>query len=149
MVRSGRRWPTMGFVPSRGPGPWGAEGAMKRAWLLVVLLSVAAVAQQAAPPPEQSTSPAQKETPPSYADLYCAGFITNEPINHANLVVGGAETPNEFLYATHDMLFLKGTGYQVGQQLTVVRELKDPNRFEAFSGQSALLNQLGQPYAEL
>ncbi len=122
---------------------------MKRTLLLLVLVTAVAAAQQAAPPPVQSTNLVEKETAPSYSDVYCAGFVTNEPINHANMVAGGAEAPTGTLYGMNDTLFLSGGGYQVNQQLTVVRELQDPNRFEPFAGQRALLNEIGQPYAEL
>src|SRR5580704_13846634 len=46
-------------------------------------------------------------------------------------------------------VYLAGKGYQVGQKYAVVRELRDPNRYEIFTGQHALLKTMGQPYSEL
>ena len=45
--------------------------------------------------------------------------------------------------------FLAGQGYQTGQQYEIVRELVDPNQYELFAGQHAMLKAMGQPYAEL
>jgi hypothetical protein len=47
------------------------------------------------------------------------------------------------------MIYMAGGGYQTGQQYTIVRELRDPNEYELFEGQHALLHATGQPYSEL
>lgn len=122
---------------------------MKKALILLVLLTAVAAAQQAAPPPVQATNLVEKPLAPSYSDLYCAGFVTAQPISPANFVAGGADTPNEFMYADRDTLFLKGSGYQVNALFTIIRQVTDPNRFSVFEGQSALLARMGKPYAEL
>ena len=85
---------------------------------------------------------------PTYSDLYCAGFVSKQLLPNANFVTGGLNTPNTTKFVNGDLIYLTGGGYQVGQQYTVVRELKDPNQLELFQGQDKLIKQAGQPYAE-
>jgi hypothetical protein len=132
--------------------------------LLLVLLAVGAYAQQ---PDASSTSgsgdsdtpqgtlstrvsfPIERVQTPTYADLYCAGFVNKQVLPNANFVAGGLDTPNTTKFVNGDILYLAGTGYQAGQQYSILRELQDPNRYELFAGQHALLKSMGQPYAEL
>jgi hypothetical protein len=137
-------------------------GKMKKTGLLLVLLlAAAAFAQQAGsadanepatPDKTQFTRvsfPIERVQTPTNADLYCAGFISKEPVPNVNFVAGGLETPNTTKFVNGDMIYLAGGGYQAGQQYTIVRELQDPNRYELFDGQHALLHSTGQPYSEL
>lgn len=134
----------------------------KTGLLLIPLLAVAAVAQQsgktAANPSDQNTPtgtmftsvsfPTERVQTPTSTDLYCAGFVS-KPVGNTKFVAGGLQSPNTTKFVNGDMIFLSGGGYQVGRQYTVVRELRDPNRYELFPGQHAMLNATGQPYAEL
>src|SRR5207245_8864675 len=86
---------------------------------------------------------------PTYADLYCAGFITKQLLPDANYVAGGLQTPSNTKYITGDIVYLTGQGYQPGAEYTIVRELRDPNKFEAYAGQHHLVAATGQPYAVL
>jgi hypothetical protein len=86
---------------------------------------------------------------PTYADLYCAGFINKEALPDANYVGGGLNTPSTTKYVNGDIVYLHGHGYQPGAQYTVIRELHDINEFEAFPGQHELLKQAGHPYEEV
>ncbi|HKS71753.1 MAG TPA: hypothetical protein VJQ82_01070 [Terriglobales bacterium] len=130
---------------------------MKKTGLLVLLLTAAAFAQNSADAPEtpdktQFTNagfPIERVQTPTNADLYCAGFINKQPLPNVNFVAGGLETPNTTKFVNGDMIYLTGSGYQTGQQYTIVRELQDPNEYELFDGQHALLRATGQPYAEL
>ncbi len=118
--------------------------------MLVVLLSVAVLAQeQAAPPPVQATNLVERVAAPTYSDLYCAGFITRQAVDHSKSVAAGAETPHSTLFTTGETVFLKGGGFQENEQYMIVRELRDPNSYELFPGQRRLLSEAGQPYAEL
>lgn len=133
----------------------------KTGLLLVLLLAAAAFAQQAGsadanepatPDKTQFTRvsfPIERVQTPTNADLYCAGFISKQPVPNVNFVAGGLETPNTTKFVNGDMIYLAGGGYQTGQQYTVVRELQDPNEYELFAGQHALLHATGQPYSEL
>jgi hypothetical protein len=86
---------------------------------------------------------------PTYADLYCAGMISKQLLPNANYVAGGLQTPNTTKYVTGDVVYLAGSGYQPGAQYSIVRELRDMNKYEVYPGQHALLAVTGQPYAEL
>ena len=138
---------------------------MKKTVLLMslLLLVTAAQAQQAdsssansaAEPSPQGTSPTSVSFPvervqtPTHADLYCAGFLTKQSVPNANFVAGGLHTANTTKFVSGDMIYLGGSGYQSGQEYTILRALKDPNKYELFAGQNSLIKATGQPYAEL
>src|SRR5258708_33612185 len=94
------------------------------------------------------TFPVERVQKPTHADLYCAGFLGKE-ISRSNFVAGGLDSPFTTQYASGELLYLKGKGYEVGQEYTIVRELTDPNRYELFAGQWAAVKAAGQPYEEL
>lgn len=133
----------------------------KTGWLLLLLcLALAAAAQQADPGatdqaapqgtiPTTASFPIERPQTPSKADIYCAGFVNKQVLPNANFVAGGLNTPNTTKFVNQDLIYLSGHGYQTGQQYTVLRELVDANRYEMFPGQQAMLNAMGQPYAEL
>jgi hypothetical protein len=134
---------------------------MKKTGLLLLLcLAVAAAAQQADSTSTDKTAPQgtlittrsfpiERVQTPTHADLYCGGFVSKQLAADANFVAGGMESPNTTKFATDDIIFLAGHGYEAGQQYEIVRELQDPNQYELFAGQHAMLKAMGQPYAEL
>jgi len=95
------------------------------------------------------TFPTERVQTPTYADLYCAGFISKQRLPDADFVAGGLQTPNTTKFATGEIVYLAGGGYQSGAQYSIVRELRDPNRYENFRGQHAATAAAGQPYAEI
>ena len=134
---------------------------MKKTGLLLLLcMTAAAAAQQADPnPANQSTPegtvptsvsfPVERVQTPTSSDLYCAGFVNKQVLPNSNFVLGGLESPNTTKFVNNDLIYLAGHGYQAGQQYTIVRELRDANRYEIFAGQHSMLAAMGQPYAEL
>src|ERR1700685_3579474 len=94
--------------------------------LLLVLLSAGAYAQQAdanlsagsdadRPQGHVSTTvsfPIERVQTPTYADLYCAGFVTKQLLPNANFVAGGLQTPNTTKFVNGEMVYLAGGGYQ-------------------------------------
>ena len=129
---------------------------MKKTGLLLTLcLVMAAHAQQADQPAPDGTQitnvnfPTERIETPTRSDLYCAGFVNKELLPNANFVAGGLDTPNSTQFAEGEILYLAGKSYELGKQYTIVRELRDPNRYENFAGQYAMLKAMGQPYAEL
>ena len=132
---------------------------MKKIGLFVLLAALAASAQDSSGAADanapQGTSPTSVSFPveriqtPTYADLYCAGFINKSLLPNANYVAGGLQTPNTTKFVTGDIVYLAGAGYTIGGQYTVVRELKDQNRYEVFPGQAKALAATGQPYGEI
>jgi hypothetical protein len=120
---------------------------MKTVALLLALGAPLAFSQGA--PKHATTNLSERVQAPSYADMYCSGFITNEDHGKGSYVVAGAESPNQTQFRQGDIVFLEGGGLQEGYRLSVIRELRDPNRSRAYAGQVAAVSALGQPYAEL
>ena len=121
------------------------------ALVLVLLAAVAVVAQQPAGPAPQmaATNLTQRVAAPTMSDVYCAGFITNQIVPETNFVVAGWATPHQTKYADRDYIYIQGGSYADGTQLSVVRHLHDPNRYQAFPGQNMAISAVGEPYADL
>lgn len=130
---------------------------MKKIGLLLLLcVSVAANAQAGADAASGAQTvqtaasfPFERIQAPTNADLYCAGFISQQAQPNANYVAGGLNTPNTTRFVNGDLLYLAGSGYQLEKEYTILREITDPNRHEAFDGQYKMIKSIGQPYAEL
>jgi hypothetical protein len=137
---------------------------MKKTGLLVLLLATAAWAQtavdggvteaaSAAAPdgtvPTTASFPVERVPTPTYADLYCAGFISKQLLPDAHYVSGGITTPFVTKYERGDIVYLHGGGYATGAEYEIVRALKDIDEYEMFPGQRKLIKQTGQPYAEI
>jgi hypothetical protein len=134
---------------------------MKKTGLFVLLLATAAWAQSSpdasAPAAEapQGTAPTtnsfavERVQTPTYADLYCAGFINKQNLPDANYVIGGLQTPSTTKFTRGDMIYLQGTGYAAGAEYEIVRALRDINEYEMYPGEKKLLKETGQPYQEI
>jgi hypothetical protein len=134
---------------------------MKKTGLLLLLtvtatLAVAQDATMVAVTPDASgivsTSvnvPFVRFQTPTAADIYCAGFITKERIPDANYVNGGLQTPDSTKFATGELVYLAGAGYQAGQVYSIVREMRDVNEYEIYPGQRKVLAAAGRPYGEI
>jgi hypothetical protein len=131
---------------------------MKKTGLFVLLLTTAAWAQTGAadaPADPQGTSPTTNSFPtqrvqtPTYADLYCAGFISKQILPDANFIAGGLQTPTTTKFTRGDLIYLHGTGYTAGAEYEIVRALRDINEYEMYPGQKKLLKETGQPYEEV
>jgi hypothetical protein len=132
---------------------------MKKTGLFVLLLATAAWAQSGsdansaeAPQgtsPTTASFPTQRVQTPTYADLYCAGFISKQILPDANYLAGGLQTPSTTKFTRGDMVYLQGTGYSIGAEYEIVRALRDVNEYEMFSGEKKLLKATGQPYEEV
>ena len=130
---------------------------MKKTGLFVLLLATAAWAQSGADASAnpQGTAPTSNSFPtlrvqtPTYADLYCAGFISKQILPDANFIAGGLQTPSTTKFTRGDMIYLQGTGYTAGAEYEIVRALRDINEYETYPGQRKLLKETGQPYEEV
>ncbi len=136
---------------------------MKKTQLLLVLcLAIAARAQDPpqaagqaelnAPAGTQPTTvsfPFERVQAPTAVDLACAGFVSKQLVPNSNFVAGDLYTPSTTKTTNGEVVYLAGKGYEVGQEYAIVRELRDPNRYEIFAGQHSLLKEMGQPYSEL
>jgi hypothetical protein len=99
--------------------------------------------------PTSATFPIERVQTPTYADLYCAGFINKQILPDANYVVGGLQTPTTTKFVRGDMIYLKGTGYVAGAEYEILRALRDINEYEMYPGARKLLKETGQPYEEV
>jgi hypothetical protein len=135
----------------------GLGGIMKRAVFFVLpLLAGLSWGQESTPsgPTPDGTIgttvnfPTERVQTPSTVDLYCAGFV-GKPASKSKFVTGGLESPFTTEFANGDAVYLHGKGYEAGQRYTIIRELKDPNRYELFPGQFAAMRAAGRPYEEV
>ncbi len=85
----------------------------------------------------------------SYKDVYCAGFISHERFATGRAVQGGSRSPEVSHFTAKETVFLSGSGYEVGSHYAIIRDVRDPNRYEYFAGQNRQLDRLGHLYAEL
>ncbi|HEY3974538.1 MAG TPA: hypothetical protein VGM18_16155 [Candidatus Sulfotelmatobacter sp.] len=130
---------------------------MKKTGLFLLLLATAAWAQSgneattdpSGTAPTTATFPTLRVQAPTYADLYCAGFISKQTLPDANFVAGGLQTPTTTKFVRGDMIYLQGNGYSAGAEYEIVRALRDVNEYEMFPGQRKLLKETGQPYEEV
>jgi hypothetical protein len=86
---------------------------------------------------------------PTPADIYCAGFLTKERVPDANYVDGGLQTPSSTKFGIGELVYLAGSGYQVGALYSVVRELRDLNEYEIYPGRKKVMAAAGRPYGEI
>jgi hypothetical protein len=132
---------------------------MKKTGLLMLLLATAAWAQSGADTtaadapqgtsPTSASFPTERVQTPTYADLYCAGFISKQLLPDANYVAGGLQTPTTTKFTRGDIIYLSGTGYSAGAEYEIVRALRDVNEYEMYPGEKKLLKETGQPYEEV
>lgn len=114
--------------------------------------SSGAVANSSVPEGTVATTanfPVERVQMPTYADLYCAGFINKHSLPDVNFVAGGLQTPSTTKYVTGDIVYLRGSGYTPGAEYEIVRALRDVNEYEMFPGQHKLLKEAGRPYMEV
>jgi len=134
---------------------------MKKIGWLLLLAATATWAQTAADStapnsaapegtvPTNASFPIQRVQMPTYADVYCAGFINRQTLPDANFVAGGLETPGTTKFVRNDIVYLKGSGYTTGAEYEIIRALRDVNEYEMYPGQRKLLKATGQPYEEV
>src|ERR1700732_3385164 len=99
--------------------------------------------------PTTVSFPIQRVQMPTYADVYCAGFINRQILPDANFVAGGVGTPQSTKFVKDDMVYLLGSGYTAGAEYEIVRELRDINEYEMYPGQRKLMKATGQSYQEV
>ncbi|HEY6768959.1 MAG TPA: hypothetical protein VI386_29750, partial [Candidatus Sulfotelmatobacter sp.] len=131
---------------------------MKKIGLLVLFLAAAAWAQSpdsgnADTPqgtfPTSASFPTERVQTPTYADIYCAGFVNKQTLPDANFVAGGLQTPTTTKFVRGDIIYMRGTGYTAGAEYEIVRALRDVNEYEMFPGEKKLMKETGQPYEEV
>lgn len=133
---------------------------MKKTGLLFLLVLAATVATAQLPIAQPSADtdgvihtsvnvPFVRFQTPTQADIYCAGFITKDRIPNANYVNGGLDTPTSTKFEIGELVYLAGSGYQVGQLYSIVREIRDVNEYEIYPGMRKVMASAGRPYGEI
>lgn len=61
------------------------------------------------------------QTTKTLNSLYCGGYVQSSPINTDNFVVGAEFEADKNIYSQGDTLVIKGSNFQVGDMLSVVR----------------------------
>ncbi len=95
------------------------------------------------------TSKTQGMDAPSSNELNCAGFIIHDSIKSDVHVVGSLTSPEETHFSQSEIIYLHGPELKEGDVLSLLRPVQDPNKFEAFPRQRAMVGRLGHPYAEI
>jgi hypothetical protein len=132
----------------------------KIGWLLLVVAAASwaqttpdANESSAASPqgtaPTTASFPTERVQMPTYADVYCSGFINRQVLPDANFVAGGLQTPTTTKFTRGDMVYLLGSGYTTGAEYEIIRALRDIDEYEMYPGQRKLMKATGQPYGEI
>jgi len=125
---------------------------MKRTVLLLLLAS-AAMAQTSSEAwhsvtPRETSVYARPQTP-TYSDVNCSGFLSEDPIAKQAEIIGAWDTPHQTRLVSGDYVYLTGNDFKVGDAYSIVRVVHDPNLYEMFRGQHAMLQRTGKMYADI
>lgn len=81
---------------------------LKTIGLIIVALTAFAISSSA-------------QTTKTLNNLYCGGYVQSSPINTNNFVVGAEFEADKHIFGQGDTLVIRGSNFQVGDQLSVVR----------------------------
>jgi hypothetical protein len=128
----------------------GGGSPMRFSFLPLILAGVLS-AQELPPVPSTSTAVTQHNVSMTHSDLYCAGYLGKPRPRgqRSHYVAAGSETPHQARYSAGEYIYLRGTDYEPGTRVSIVRELHDVNRLSPFSGRDKLSKHAGQAYADV
>jgi outer membrane protein OmpA-like peptidoglycan-associated protein len=87
---------------------------------------------------------------PTPADMYCAGFITNEHVPTDRFVAAGWYSPDQTRFAAPiDYIYIHGHDIKEGDLFSIVRHVTDANHYEFYPGQKSAIRNAGEPYFEM
>jgi hypothetical protein len=125
---------------------------MKRT-VLVLLLASAAMAQTSGEAwrgvTPRETAVRSKPQTPTYSDVNCSGFLSEDPVAKQAEIIGDWDTPHQTRLVNGDYVYLTGSNFKVGDAYSIVRQVHDPNRYETFKGQHASLHRTGKMYEDI
>lgn len=87
--------------------------------------------------------------PISRSDIYCAGFVTKEPVPKTSFVAGGLNSPYSTHFDDRDFIFVKGTSVKPGSLVSIIRAVRNPDDWEIYPGTKKLLDATGQPFFDI
>ncbi len=91
----------------------------------------------------------EKLVPVSQSDVYCAGFLSKQPVSKASFVAAGLNSPQQTRFADRDIIFVKGGNLQPGNRVSIVREARNPDAWSPYEGTAKLQKDAGQPYFDI
>ncbi len=141
----------------RSSGGWCApaagsrEDVMKKFALITLAIGIGVWAQQPpAPQPKARAMALDIGNVPTAADMYCSGFIASDHISEGRYVAAGWNSPYQTRFAAQaDYIYIHGKDMKEGDRLQILRRVRDPNRYEFYSGQHSAVSSAGEPYFEL
>jgi hypothetical protein len=89
------------------------------------------------------------DIPVTKADMYCAGFVSSQPLPREHFIAAGADTPLQSRYTPGSFVFLRGGGYTPGTRVSIVREVADFNHYSPFPAARNLLSKTGKIYRDI
>src|ERR671930_1717992 len=101
--------------------------------LCMLAMATAAVAQQEQAPQAKAREVkltnlgSVQQQAPTYSDVYCAGYISKQPLQKSGFVAGGRETPHQTRFVERDYVYLEGSGLAVGTPYWLVRRGSGPH----------------------
>lgn len=130
---------------------------MKRLLVTAVLLSSCGLAQQAptavSPFGAEAGAPTanitEQRASVSRSDIYCSGYLTRQAADKTKFVAAGLQSPHTARFVDRDLIFLKGSGYKPGDQVSIIREWRNPDAFDLYKGASKLLAETGHPVQDV
>ena len=76
--------------------------------------------------------------------LYCSGYVQSSPINAGNFIVGAEFEADKHIFSQGDKIVIRGSNYQVGDMLSVVRPRGEVNtRWTRKNDLGFLVQELG------
>ena len=118
--------------------------------VLVFVVAGGPVAARAQQPPRPAS--AQEAKTAGYNIMYCAGFISENPLNEGLRVTAGEESGAKTQFVPGDIVYLNvGSGWIVnpGGEYMVLRPVQDLVRQEVYPRQYRRLLELGIMYQEI
>jgi hypothetical protein len=118
--------------------------------LLVFSIFSLAQAQQASDVQAVRHDERRVSKTPTPEDMYCGGFITTQRVSEAHRIIAGQNSPDQARYAGGtDRVFIVGAAdVKPGDRMEIVRPVRNPNRYEVYTGENKLIKETGQLYFE-
>jgi hypothetical protein len=131
--------------------PHGIPGGVMKRTVLLLLLASAAMAQTSGGALHSVRETVVRSRPqtPTYSDVNCSGFLSDDPVAKRAEVVGDWNTPQQTRLVSGDYVYLTGDNFNVGDAYSIIRQVHDPNRYEMFTGQHAALRRTGKMYEDI
>lgn len=89
---------------------------------------------------------------PTYAFVYCSGFVASEPVQGDIRVISGEQADYKNGFSDREYIYINrgaSQGVKAGDRYEVVRPVKETNKVPWFKSQDRLMRAMGTRYADL